>query len=160
MYAFITKTDATRVGREVTFIMDGEIHFGEKDGTISERTKTIASIFENVNMSYKLTSHIMTSQWKKFMINIGMNQVSAVLNAAYGDFKKSQEIIDLTKDAMDEAINVAQARGISIDETDRDKAIDFVFLSVTAWQDINASGCAGKEKNRGRHACKNADTVG
>ena len=111
VYAFITKTDATRVGKSVDFVADGKIYFGEKDGTITRRVQAIAELFDKVNMDYTLSKNIITRQWKKFMVNIGMNQVSAVLGATYGDFLKSEEIIKLTHDAMAEAVTVAQAQG-------------------------------------------------
>lgn len=127
IYAFITKTDATRVDRNITFQADGKIYFGEKDGTSSQRTKAIAALFDKVKMDYSLTDDIITKQWKKFMTNIGMNQVSAVLGATYGDFLKSEEIISLTSDAMNEAVCVAQAMGIGLNEDDRKRAL--LFLS-------------------------------
>ena len=118
VYAFITGTDATRAGNQNHFTADGIIFFGEKNGAESARTKEIAAIFEKIGMEYKLSDDIITKQWKKYMINIGMNQVSAVLNATYGDFLKSPEIIELTHKTMREAVAVAQAMGINLQEDD------------------------------------------
>ena len=143
VYAFITKTDATRVGKNVSFAADGKIYFGEKDGTLSQRTKEIAELFEKAGIDYTLSKNIITRQWKKFMVNIGMNQVSAVLGATYGDFMKSEQIIKLTHDAMVEAVNVARAMGIILSEADIKASIDFL-ASLSPWgktsmlQDVEA----------------------
>ena len=126
VYAFITKTDSTRVGRNVDFVADGKIYFGEKDCTVTQRTQDIASLFDSVNMDYTLSKNIITRQWKKFMVNIGMNQVSAVLGATYGDFLKSKEILKLIHDAMAEAVNVARAQGLDLSESDIESSIKFI----------------------------------
>ncbi|MBN2879343.1 MAG: ketopantoate reductase family protein [Clostridia bacterium] len=126
IYAFITKTDATRVGRSTSFIADGHIYFGEKNGEASQRTKTISDILSSVGMSHSIVDDILTRQWKKFMINIGMNQVSAILGATYGDFIQVPEVLDLTVKAMREAVSVANAMGIPIKESDIHRALAFL----------------------------------
>ena len=143
IYAFITSTDATREGRKVWFVAYGKIYFGEKDGSTSERVQKIAQLFDKAGIEYNLTSDIITKQWKKFMVNIGMNQVSAVLNATYGDFMKCPEIMDLTSDAMSEAISVAQAVGVNLKDDDKIKALNsFSLLSpagkTSMLQDVQA----------------------
>jgi len=143
VYAFITSTDATRVGYTNRFNADGMIYFGEKDGSISNRTNEIVRLFKRVKMNNKLTTDIVTKQWKKFMVNIGMNQVSAVLNATYGDFSKSTEILDLTKDAMEEVVEIAQAKHIHLNEKDKQKAIDLIAIlsprgKTSMLQDVDA----------------------
>ncbi|MEX1378163.1 MAG: ketopantoate reductase family protein [Eubacteriales bacterium] len=126
VYAFITGTDATRESNRNYFTADGIIYFGEKSGADSQRTKDIARLFDKIDMKYKLSDDIITKQWKKYMINIGMNQVSAVLNATYGDFMKSEEIITLTHKAMRETVSIAQKRGISLQEKDVLASTDFL----------------------------------
>jgi len=126
VYAFITKTDATRVGRSTSFKADGHIYFGEKSGEASQRAKTISDIFTSVGMNHSVVNDILLRQWKKFMINIGMNQVSAILGAAYGDFIKIPEVLDLTIEAMREAVSVANAMDIPIEESDIHKALAFL----------------------------------
>jgi len=126
VYAFITKTDATRIGRSTSFKADGHIYFGEKSGEESQRTKTISDIFASVGMNHSIVNDILIKQWKKFMINIGMNQVSAILGATYGDFVNVPEVLDLTVKAMRESVSVANAMEIPIKESDIHKALAFL----------------------------------
>ncbi|MFP4393243.1 MAG: ketopantoate reductase family protein [Desulfohalobiaceae bacterium] len=52
--------------------------------------------------------------WWKYMINVGVNQVSAVLRAPFGIFQESPEARELMQEAMQEVLEVAQARGIQL----------------------------------------------
>jgi len=130
VYAFITNTDATRVDRTVSFKADGKIFYGERDGTISDRIKLIAAVFDKIGMNYRPVQDIITKQWKKFMINIGLNQVSAVLKAPYGYFLKSEDIMSLTKAAMEEVVNVANAVKIKLRPSDIERSL--AYLSALA----------------------------
>jgi 2-dehydropantoate 2-reductase len=56
--------------------------------------------------------------WWKYMINVGVNQVSAVLRAPFGTFQKSEEAKDLMQEAMQEVIKVAAAKGIQLGAED------------------------------------------
>lgn len=126
VYAFITNTDATRIERNVTFKADGKIFYGEKDGSISDRVKKISEVFDKINIDYRPVQDIVTKQWKKFMINIGLNQVSAVLKASYGHFLKSDEIMMLTKSAMEEVVSVANAMDINLRQSDIDRSLAYL----------------------------------
>jgi 2-dehydropantoate 2-reductase len=56
--------------------------------------------------------------WWKFMINVGMNQVSAVLRAPYRVFHNSLEARELMEEAMREVIALAKAEQIHLQEQD------------------------------------------
>jgi 2-dehydropantoate 2-reductase len=59
--------------------------------------------------------------WFKFMINVGINQASAVLRGNYGVFQKSREARDLMEAAMREVVAVAQKLKVNLCAGDIEK---------------------------------------
>jgi len=114
--AFIVKTDATKTGNSTVYSAAGVISYGEPDKTKTPRMDDIAELFEAINMGYRIEEDILKEQWWKYMVNIGMNQVSAVLGAPYGVFQRNAEIRKLAEKAMIETVQVAKAKGIGLDE--------------------------------------------
>jgi 2-dehydropantoate 2-reductase len=68
--------------------------------------------------------------WWKFMINVGINQASAVLRAPYGVFQSLPEARDLMESAMQEVILLARAMNINLSGKDVDEWL--AFLSTLA----------------------------
>ena len=56
--------------------------------------------------------------WWKYMINVGINQASAVLRAPYGIFQTSKEARELMAAAMREVIALAEKLHIALSEQD------------------------------------------
>jgi 2-dehydropantoate 2-reductase len=58
--------------------------------------------------------------WWKFMINVGINQASAVLRSPYGVFQSSPDALALMKTLMQEVIAVAQKNSVGLTLKDLD----------------------------------------
>jgi 2-dehydropantoate 2-reductase len=58
--------------------------------------------------------------WWKFMVNVGMNQASAVMRAPYGVFQSSREAQALMEALMQEVIALAGVVGVDLAEKDVD----------------------------------------
>jgi 2-dehydropantoate 2-reductase len=67
--------------------------------------------------------HVM---WRKFMINVGINQASAVLGAPYGIFQSDAGAKAIMESLMREAIAVANAEGVALNEADLQGWYDFL----------------------------------
>ncbi|MEX1308020.1 MAG: ketopantoate reductase family protein [Eubacteriales bacterium] len=114
--AFIVKTDSTKTGNSTVYASSGVIHFGEADKSKTQRLDDIAALFSAIGMDYQIEEDILKEQWWKYMLNIGMNQVSAVMGATYGVFHTNADIRQLASKAMHEAVLVAKAKGIALND--------------------------------------------
>lgn len=104
---------STRLGRKI--IHDGvyKTVFGEENNSIhSKRILKIKQLFEKTNIPYEIPVDMKYSKWWKYLVNVGYNQASAILNASYGDFQKCNEINDFAINLMQEATLIAQAEGV------------------------------------------------
>jgi len=119
LYAVVVGIDAVRNGNTVTFSKQGKLFFGEAvNHTLTERVKSLHSFFQKAGVVYETPEDMIRILWWKFMINVGMNQVSAVLRAPYRIFQQSYEASDLMEEAMREVIALAKAAQIHLEEKD------------------------------------------
>jgi len=119
VYAIAVGIDALRQGNQVNYTKTGTIFFGESNNSmVSNRVKAIQALFNRARISYQTPEDMTRTLWWKFMINVGINQSSAVLKATYGVFQISADACYLMETAMREVINVAQAASVDLKETD------------------------------------------
>lgn len=118
-YSFIVATDAVRIGTAIQYSNIGRIVFGEKGmSTHSPRVESIRALLESTEVPCENPKDIMRELWWKFMMNVGVNQTSAILKAPYGVYAKSQTARDLMRDACLEVIRIAEKADIPLVEAD------------------------------------------
>jgi 2-dehydropantoate 2-reductase len=130
----ILGADSQRNDDGVRFTRRGVVHFGDADGGETERDKNIANFFTRAALPFEYHPLDMKrTLWFKFMVNVGVNQTSALLRLPYRAFKKQspfviREAVEILESAMKEVIAVAAAEGISLGEKDIEKWFDNVNL--------------------------------
>ncbi len=118
--------DAVRLENSVTYSKEGRLLFGEADNTIlSEQVKRLRDLFIRARIPHEIPADMVRALWWKFMVNVGVNQVSAVLRAPYGVFQRSEDASYLTEMAMMEVIEVAQKEGV-----------DLKFDDISKWNEV------------------------
>lgn len=126
LHAFCVGTDALRIETTVTFKSPGKIVLGDKSKVQTDKVKAVQDLFERARLPYSIPDDILKAMWWKFLMNVGINQVSAVLKAPYGIFKTVPEARALLKDASNEVIPLAQKEGIALTEQDISSYIDVI----------------------------------
>jgi 2-dehydropantoate 2-reductase len=115
--AMILGIDAVRTGTSTTYSGTGKIHFGDSSnvaGSWSNRVSRIARFFQGTGVQYAVPADMVRSLWYKFMINVGINQVSAVLRAPYGVFQALPEAKEVMESAMREAVALSRKLGTGL----------------------------------------------
>lgn len=119
LYAIAVGMDAVRMGNEVSYRNQGKILFGKGPNPIEEeRVQRVKELFDRAGIVCEVAPDMLRLLWWKFMINVGINQASAVLGGTYGLFQTSPEARVLTEDAMREVMSVAKAVGVTLTEED------------------------------------------
>jgi 2-dehydropantoate 2-reductase len=122
LYGMALAIDAVRVDNNVTMSSSGTIYFGRATNTEPDDDVTaVRDALTGAGISVEVPEDMLRMLWWKFMINIGMNQVSAVLGAPYGEFQNNEHARALIDRAMQECVAVAQAEGIHLSEEDIDR---------------------------------------
>lgn len=121
LYAKCSGVDANRIGHSVTLNSIGKLLLGEADNnSISPRVQRIRDFFASVGIPVEVPKDMIRTLWWKLMVNVGMNQVSAVKNLTYGQFREDPEAMALMRAAQREVIAVARRCGVELAEPDLD----------------------------------------
>ncbi len=122
LHAMCVAIDALRDGTSIRFTNIGRICFGEKkNATLSPNVQKVKELFDRANIPYEIPEDMQHTMWWKFMINVGVNQTSAVLKAPYKVFQEIQEAHDFMTSAMKEVIVLAEKLGVHLTERDLNK---------------------------------------
>lgn len=122
LYSFCVSTDSVRIGTQVKYSVLGTIVFGEKTNKeYSQKVLAVKDLFDRAQIPYSIPEDMIREQWWKFMMNVGLNQVSAILRAPYGVFQKVKEARELMEMACNEVIDIATKIGINLTRDDIDK---------------------------------------
>lgn len=156
LYAVVVGIDAVREENVVTFSKQGKLYFGEADNRVlSERVRRLQSLFDRAGILYETPEDMIRTLWWKFMINVGMNQVSAVLRAPYRVFQESKEARELMEAAMRETISLASPCKVRLSEEDIKEFYPFLLAmspegKTSMVQDIEAQRKTEVEMLAGR----------
>ena len=119
LYGLALGIDAVRVDNAISYTNLGRILFGEKNNAVlSDRVRRIGMLFDRAGIVHATPLDMIRSLWFKYMINVGVNQVSAVLGADYGTLRSSARARGLMDAAMREVISLAGAVQVDLCEED------------------------------------------
>lgn len=121
LYCVAQGMDAVKVGNQLTYDHMGILCFGEKEpDVISEKTKRLATFFDQNEVPYEMVPDMYNRLWSKFMLNVGVNQTVAVFNTNYGEIQREGKARETMIAAMKEVMSLSEKEGIRLTETDID----------------------------------------
>jgi 2-dehydropantoate 2-reductase len=121
LYATSVGIDALRDGNHITYTKPGKHYIGDAVNTEpGSRVRRVQDAFDRAGIAYETPVDMIRIMWWKFMINVGMNQASAVMRAPYGVFQSSPEAQALMKALMMEVIKLARPSEVNLVEKDID----------------------------------------
>jgi 2-dehydropantoate 2-reductase len=118
LYSMSVEIDALRTNFDVRFTTRGRIEFGEKNNSLSHDVLAVKDLFDRVGIDYKISENITHTMWWKFMINVGVNQTSAVLKAPYGVFQSLPSAYEWMESTMREVVAISEKAGTGLTEED------------------------------------------
>ncbi len=111
--------DALRRGYEITYTRKGKILIGEKSvPSSSPRVRYIRDVLAAGGVECEIPHNMKHSLWWKYMVNTGINQVSAVLDAPYADFQRMGEPREMMLSSIGEVRMIAKLEGIDLTDED------------------------------------------
>jgi len=123
LYCVAVGIDAVRQGNRVDYGSSGRLVFGEARNAppYSDEVRAVVDVLRSSGIEYEIPDDMVRELWWKFMVNVGVNQVSAVLAAPYGVLQADGPARDVMLDAQREVIAVANAEGVGLGEDDLDR---------------------------------------
>lgn len=119
LYGLSIYIDAVRSEGGVKNTSDGLIQLGDASNTPPFPEVTAAAgLLSEAGIKTQICPDMMRAIWKKWMLNVGCNQVSAVTGATYGLLANIETNRILFHEAMMEVVALAEASGIDLTEKD------------------------------------------
>ncbi|MCQ2241001.1 ketopantoate reductase family protein [Treponema sp.] len=115
LYGYIVSLSSTNEGGMITCGHEGTIYFGENDNSKSERILEIKKLFDDAKISSVIPEDIHLSQWKKFLLNVSCNTISALCRQTYKGFR-NEVTQNLVRQCAREVVKIANAKGIALTE--------------------------------------------
>jgi 2-dehydropantoate 2-reductase len=100
-------------------------HVGRGDLVVGPRsvaTERVASVFERAGVPCRISDHLAAELWTKLVWNCGLNAISALGKATYGDIIANEDARQLVEGAIFEVVFVAKAAGVHLPLFDDPKA--------------------------------------
>jgi 2-dehydropantoate 2-reductase len=144
LYTISVAIDAVRQGNQTTYTNPGKHYFGEAINThLSRRVLRVKEAFDRAGIDNETPEDMIRIMWWKFMINVGMNQASAVMRAPYHVFQTVPEAKDLVESLMNEVIALAVVMDINLTHQDIEDFYPFLNMlspqgKTSMLQDIEA----------------------
>lgn len=121
LHGFVVGNDVLREGSASRYTRIGRLVFGAAGGAPDDpRVREVEALLDRAGIPSAVPADIIREQWWKFMLNVGVNQVSAVLRAPMGAFATVPEVRELTRAASLEVVAVAQAERVALAPADVD----------------------------------------
>lgn len=118
-YGLAIYIDAVRTKEGVVNTRDGVIQFGDASNVEpSPDTEAVRDYLNGAGIKTEVCPDMIRAVWKKWMMNVGINQISAVTRSPYGKMAGVPSNRALFHEAMMEVVALAKASGIDLSERD------------------------------------------
>ncbi len=119
---------------------------GELDGTLSKRVQALGQAFEEAGMHCLVSDNIMGVIWDKLLINVATGAVCGITHLPYGDMYQEERLVETALAAVQEAIDVAHAAGVTLTYEDPHDSLELARKGIAA--DFKPSILQSLEKHR------------
>ena len=127
LYGYISKIDAHRENYSVSYNIAGDIHFGEAENLRPDAAlEEVREILKCAGFGAYIDSDMRRGVWRKWMLNVGANQISALTEADYLKFGEIPEIEQVLRLAMHELLIIACYEGVNLSTQDISELIEYL----------------------------------
>lgn len=93
----------------------GQTHFGEWDGSKSERAQAVRSILEKIQVGpVHLVDNAVGCVWSKLIVNAAINAPATLIRVRNGDLPAQDSGKQLIDDIVSECLSIVNAKGIRL----------------------------------------------
>jgi 2-dehydropantoate 2-reductase len=137
--------DALRSEDGIVNTDDGIVQFGYEDNTnMADEVIEVQKYLTDAGIDARVYPDMKRMLWRKWMLNVGVNQASAITGAKFKYFGRNKELLTLFQKAMIEVLELAKVANVNLTMEDLDD-IEKVVINFTPegktsmLQDVDAS---------------------
>lgn len=127
VYAVALGMDAARQGNEVNYTRFGKTVLGIPADQAEKQTRldAVVELFQRADMPVEVSGDILKQLWGKFMLNVGVNQITMIYEDSNCVFQQPGEARELMIRAMSEIVTLSQAEGVNLTQANLEQ-----YLSI------------------------------
>lgn len=122
---YVQGPNTKRYGSNIMYSNSGVMHIGKTQKDKQDIAYNVFIALDNAGVDVVWENDIKKMVWKKWMLNVAGNSITALTLADYSYFSKSSEIQILCRNAMHEFLLVAQYENVNLIRSDIDDIIDY-----------------------------------
>jgi 2-dehydropantoate 2-reductase len=143
LYSFYIGVSCIRKDRTVTQNGDYNIVLGAKYDYQKDILISVDDFFTKSGIKHYVSENILDEYWKKFIINVGINQLSAATGKTLNQIRNDKELTNKMLTLMQEAEQIAEKEEISNHKRIYEAAVKFLLNELpdanpSMLQDINS----------------------
>lgn len=115
LYSYYIGNSAVRKKNIITHDGFCRIVFGAKE--TNKNVERVREFFENAGIDYEIPDDIIHSLWQKYLLNVSVNQASAILRMSFGQMQNNSKFRIFMQNIMLEVVAIARAYGVKNTET-------------------------------------------
>lgn len=121
LYGIAMGIDARRTVNAVDFTTRGVLQFGRAQNAepYADDVALVQGILAKTPIPLEICPDMERACWKKWMLNVGYNQVTAAVDCFIYECTTVPQYFALTSAAMQEVVEIAKRRGVNLTEDDR-----------------------------------------
>ena len=114
LHGFVYCSSSMRTGNAVVQGGGDKLVFGEATNTPpAPRVRAVAAFLERLGIRHDVPADMRAAQWRKFILNTGINQAQAVLRVPSRGIQQDPEALRFARTLMDEAAAIGAAIGVA-----------------------------------------------
>ena len=144
LYGLYLGHASVREGKNIDFDGEGRILFGSSViDRLTDEISAVKALFDRAQIASEIPHDMLSTMWKKFVLNVGVNQTQALFRADYGMVQESAEMRDFCMKLMGEAVSVAEKLNIPETENMAENAMAMIMAmpprtKTSMLQDVEA----------------------
>ncbi len=124
--AFFLGHASVRTGTCVSHDGVGTTYLGVTEKSLSSAAFEVKNLFDAVGISAEIPADMRAALWKKFILNVGVNQTSAFFRADYGTIQQNPPMLDFARQLMREALEIARREKVNVSDSAVDEAMKVI----------------------------------
>ncbi len=105
-----------RAGNDVRHDGAGEFVFGSPSGD-NDACQAVQQLFAAAGIAGCVPEDLLREVWKKFILNVGVNQASGYFRSTYGELQQHPEQLRFAESLMREAVEVGKKAGFPVEDS-------------------------------------------
>lgn len=125
LQGFVQGPNMRKIPEGFEYSNPGAMHIGDQASALLDVAADTYSFLGTAGVDVHLEQDIKKAVWKKWMLNVAGNSVTALTGADYSNFKDSPVLQNICRKAMEEFLHVSEAEGIRLTNDDIQDILDY-----------------------------------